>query len=130
MAKSTTKAKASRSPSLHHLPEGLQYAEAIEVFEFETKKGKEMELYTLALDGKRDREHLFKLFERPSSEYDEGFKLELGDICLPVIRVAAGAYLDNRGQARPQNITVIEWVKSTGEITDNSENSTGNEEQL
>jgi len=135
MAKSkTAMAKATRIPSqTHHLPQGLQYAETVEVFEFETKKGKDMEIYTLALDGKRDHDHLFKLFERPSSELDEGFKLELGDILVPKIRVAAGAYLDNRGQARPQNITVIEWVKSTGEITDDAEssgNSTVNEEQL
>jgi hypothetical protein len=86
----------------------------VEVFEFETKKGKDMELYTLALDGKRVQSHLFKLFEQ------EGFKLELGDILKPVIGVAASAYIDNRGQARPQNITVINWVLSTGEVVEES----------
>jgi len=127
--RTTPKAANSASPRPQfHLPKGVsQYGEVVEVFEFETKKGKEMEIYTLALDGKRSPHNLFKLFEGPD------FKLELGDILIPVIRVAAGAYLDNRGQAKPQNITVIEWVKSTGEITEdeNSENTNSNaEEQL
>jgi len=110
----TTKAKtaSSRPQSHHNLPKGLQYGEVVEVFEFETKKGKDMEMYTLALDGKRDPYSLFRLFER------EGFKLELGDILVPVIRVAASAYLDSRGQAKPQNITVVEWVLSDGEVKD------------
>jgi len=115
-ASKAPKAKAKGIKIHFEIPEGGQFASVVEVFEYATKLTHEIkEIYTLALDG--DETKLFKLFE------DDNLKLSLGDICRPVIVIAASAYVDARGQAKPQNITAVHWVKdeSAAESSEESE---------
>jgi len=126
MAKAKTKAKAKAKVKANtglQLPKTPQYSEVVEVFEYTDKKGRDKEIYTMALDGDTTPSQLFKLFERPD------FKLELGDTCLPVISVVPSAYFDSHGQPKPQNISVVNWVKSDGEVEEEPEEEAEEEEQ-
>ena len=98
-AKAKTKAKAKAQAQI---PEGGQFARCVEINEYEDKKGRDKEIYTMILDDVETQ--TFSLFER------NDFKLELNTCCVPVVAVIPSAYIDKNGRPRAQNAPVVNWV--------------------
>jgi len=116
-------AKSKTRRAKEHVPEfkGDQFSRCVEINTYENKKGKEMEIYTMVLDGNEFQP--FTLFER------SGFKLRLDDCCLPVIAIVPTGYLDKNNQPRSRNIPMVNWVLS-GEQLEHGQDEQESHENL
>jgi len=117
-AKAKTKAKAKAQAQI---PEGGQFARCVEINEYEDKKGRDKEIYTMILDDVETQ--TFTLFERPD------FKLELNTCCVPVVAIIPSAYIDKNGRPRAQNAPVVNWVIDTSRSEGNDDDLDDTEQQ-
>jgi len=112
---SKAKTKQAKTKAKPQVLASNQFGRVVEINTYEDKKGNDKEIYTVALD---DNEFLlFTLFER------KDFKLRLDDIVLPSIAIVPMGYMDKNNQPKSRNTPVVNWVLSTGEVEEDSEDS-------